>query len=306
MSEAPHYHDQTGRTAQRRGQVLEWVSNFLRITLGPVLPVLIAKRVLGLEPRFRAWWARFVATHPTIGDATRVFGRVHIAAYYGLGLALLGLDWAVTPRGKIQTTRFVELRTVPKMLALTMFNMVALPGLLSRASKALGVPNPFGVTRHVRYSPELPSLATVAAQLVAHYVLYEFIFFHGHWLLHQKPFWWIHKIHHEYKAPSAIMSTYAHPIEHATTAIWPVAVWAALCKPHYLTLQLAEVQAILATFVAHLGYRQGGILSRFHDRHHSGKKATNFGAVGALDWLYGTYAVDAVQQHPEESPAACP
>ena len=68
---------------------------------------------------------------------------------------------------------------------------------------------------NVRYVPgALETFGILALSMVCH----DFIFYHGHKMLHHRSLYkHIHKKHHEWQAPIAAAAVYAHPLEHAIT-----------------------------------------------------------------------------------------
>jgi len=135
--------------------------------------------------------------------------------------------------------------------------------------------------------PELPSAATFSREVALHMLTYEACFYYSHRLLHTKWFYArVHKIHHEWKAPTALAATHAHPIEYVLSNVSPGLVGLLLWRPHFLSFYFFTVQGVFATLWAHSGYELTPGASA-HDRHHKFFTG-NFGHLGILDWLHGT------------------
>eukprot|EP00246_Nothoceros_aenigmaticus_P004633 TRINITY_DN16245_c0_g1_i1.p1 TRINITY_DN16245_c0_g1~~TRINITY_DN16245_c0_g1_i1.p1 ORF type:complete len:246 (-),score=35.19 TRINITY_DN16245_c0_g1_i1:285-1022(-) len=151
-----------------------------------------------------------------------------------------------------------------------------------------------------RSSLPLPSWHTICFQIVAYFILEDFIFYWGHRLLHTKWLYQhIHCVHHEYATPFGLTSEYAHPAEILFLGFATI-FGPAITGPHLLTLWLWMSIRVLETVEAHCGYDFPWSLSRFlpiyggadfHDYHHrllytkSGNYASTF---TYMDWLFGT------------------
>eukprot|EP01064_Diplonema_japonicum_P033691 TRINITY_DN6720_c0_g1_i1.p1 TRINITY_DN6720_c0_g1~~TRINITY_DN6720_c0_g1_i1.p1 ORF type:complete len:284 (+),score=45.36 TRINITY_DN6720_c0_g1_i1:46-852(+) len=137
--------------------------------------------------------------------------------------------------------------------------------------------------------PENWDIPSLAGKFFAVVCLQEICFYTSHRILHTRTLYkHIHKRHHEYKAPTASVGTYAHPIEHQLSLL-PV-----LFLPYVVGLPLAV--ALFWYFIAyfsvlnhHSGYEfpwLPGNLATFHDLHHR-HFDKNFGIFGWMDRVFG-------------------
>lgn len=134
-----------------------------------------------------------------------------------------------------------------------------------------------------------PTSLELLLSLVVFLLVEEVGFYYSHRLAHHKWLYgWIHKIHHEYKAPVAYTAVYAHPLEHLLVNVAPVIAGPALLGSHPTTATTWIVLALLYTTNSHCGYFFSPYGSpEGHDWHHE-KFDEFFGVLGLLDSLHGT------------------
>ena len=224
-----------------------------------------------------------------------------ITTYYAFGLLhLLTLDLFHKPaslyKTKIQPKRPFDASTLPSLFFNLLFNqlLVLVPfswlvwklqcegsGGGNEATACLG-------------GPELPSLLIVARDMLCFILIEEVLFFYSHLLLHRGVLYdKIHRKHHEYKSPIALAAAYCHPVEMLLANVIPINVGPFLMRSHFLTTALWYFAAILGTQMHHCGFKLPWILGnqpQFHDLHHE-TFTNNYGLLGVLDYLHGTYTV---------------
>lgn len=155
----------------------------------------------------------------------------------------------------------------------------------------------FGLWRGSAFGP-LPSLSELFFHLVVFYFCEEFFFYYSHRAFHSNllygPF---HKLHHEFKAPVAIATIYAHPLEHIVANLWPLVSGPLLMGSHLAIIWFWFTFALMSTTHAHSGFSLPGFTENHHDLHHYAFRV-NFG-LGLLDRLHGTWANSAAELEKE-------
>ncbi|CAF3414455.1 unnamed protein product [Rotaria socialis] len=146
----------------------------------------------------------------------------------------------------------------------------------------------------LRWHLPFPPWHRIAFELVSFIGVTEIFFFYSHRLLHVSFLYeYIHKQHHQFRAPIGMACEYAHPIEFLVSNIGPVVIGPLIFRSHLLTTWLWLLFALLGTINHHSGYKLPGILGNglanptFHDFHHA-QFTNNFGLLGILDRLHGT------------------
>ncbi|KAH8265910.1 hypothetical protein KR038_010458 [Drosophila bunnanda] len=137
----------------------------------------------------------------------------------------------------------------------------------------------------------LPTFRRAVRDVATFVVLEEVMFYYAHRLLHHRSVYkYVHKKHHEWTAPIAAITLYAHPVEHIVANLLPVATSLALLGTHVALAYVIFALAIVNSMSDHTGYSfpwsAGSV--RFHDYHHA-KFNYNYGVLGLLDKLHGTY-----------------
>jgi len=132
-------------------------------------------------------------------------------------------------------------------------------------------------------------------ELVWHCIVWvaveEIMFFYLHRWMHVNKSMYkaIHKIHHTWTAPVSFSAIYCHPFEHIVVNVIPLVVGPIICGSHVLAIGVYLFAGLVHTTGAHSGYwicDDNGM----HDEHHR-KFDVNYGAIGIMDSLYGTYCL---------------
>eukprot|EP00183_Erythrolobus_madagascarensis_P002212 CAMPEP_0185850162 /NCGR_PEP_ID=MMETSP1354-20130828/4402_1 /TAXON_ID=708628 /ORGANISM="Erythrolobus madagascarensis, Strain CCMP3276" /LENGTH=306 /DNA_ID=CAMNT_0028550805 /DNA_START=417 /DNA_END=1337 /DNA_ORIENTATION=+ len=153
----------------------------------------------------------------------------------------------------------------------------------------------------------LPSLSTMALQVLVCFIIEDFLFYWGHRALHTRLLYrLIHHVHHEFSAPLGLAAEYAHPVEVIFLGMATV-VGPFLLNAHIVTTWVYLFLRCLQTVECHSGYDFPWSLNRwfplyggadFHDHHHkhySGNYASIFtwtDAVHGTDEAYRKWKAD--------------
>lgn len=135
---------------------------------------------------------------------------------------------------------------------------------------------------------DFPNSQTVLFQSMVFFFATEAHFYYSHRLLHENKYLYakIHKLHHTWPAPVALVATFAHPIEHIVGNLGSVGVGPMLCGSHPVVGLAWMLLAQVHTYSVHSGY--WGDDMGMHDLHHEIFNA-NYGTNGLFDYLHGTY-----------------
>ncbi|PHH79945.1 hypothetical protein CDD80_3397 [Ophiocordyceps camponoti-rufipedis] len=146
-----------------------------------------------------------------------------------------------------------------------------------------------------RFDARLPSFSRFAGEFLMSFALREILFYWGHRALHWRPLYKsIHRIHHEFSAPVAFASKYAHPVEFLTSDALPIMLPPFLLRTHMVSTFAFTAGTLFTSTVIHSGYDFFYRAAWMHDRHHEGANAYfgAFGALGLIDWAHGTVEKD--------------
>ncbi|XP_065331653.1 fatty acid hydroxylase domain-containing protein 2-like [Cloeon dipterum] len=137
----------------------------------------------------------------------------------------------------------------------------------------------------------VPPFSQVLIEFPLLVLCHEFAFYYSHRLLHHGLLYkMIHKRHHQWTAPIAVIAIDCHPVEHVLANVGPVLVGPAIVGSHPLTAWFWFSYVTFQTLNGHSGYHWPWFQSpEFHDYHHL-KFNQNYGSIGFLDYLHGTDA----------------
>ena len=138
-------------------------------------------------------------------------------------------------------------------------------------------------------SAVLPSVTTLALEMVGLAVAAGVIFYTTHRFLHRP--WWmrrVHSVHHEFTTSRAIASEYAHPVEFCIGNFGTLAGGIVLLAPSMLAILLFTCASITVILVHHAGYALPWAPWAIHHDWHHYRSREAFGTIGILDRLLGT------------------
>ena len=149
---------------------------------------------------------------------------VQTLAYWVPSLFYLSID--LVPKHPLKSYKIQSVENTPTVqeirhcVVVVLINqyLIAMPVDIALVilTKRLGQP------LALRVSPTLPSLKEIVIHFSIMLLVREILFYHIHiWLHSPRMYKWIHSRHHQFTAPVAPASMYAHPIEHLLSNIIP-------------------------------------------------------------------------------------
>ena len=184
-----------------------------------------------------------------------------ICGYVSMGLLCGVLDLILPPSQKTQASRsYFSSREWTHAVALSLFNLLV-------SSWVVMLP-----VHHFMKSYPVPEsnpihIPTELMKFFLCFIIVETWFYITHYALHMPVFYSrIHKIHHRFKAPVAVASMYAHPVEFILGNLLGVVFGPLLTQCHPITSYIWICNALIATGGSHSGYKM--FFAEFHDQHH--------------------------------------
>lgn len=236
-------------------------------------------------------WSRFL---DTIGHNEFLLYVVGIAlsiqiSFWGLGCVFIYMDVTGRPKWarkyKIQqgTNEPLDVGKLVETVKVCLFNQWVVGTPLFVLGYCLK-----RYTDTIPPADELPTFARFAGDMLVMTVLDEFGLYYVHRLQHHpKLYSWVHKKHHEWPAPIAIVFVYSTVAEYLMNAI-PVSMGPLLLNPHIVTLWSWYAFVHLRGLKNHSDYKFPWLpTNEEHDYHHMASNAC-YGKTIYVDWLHGT------------------
>lgn len=249
----------------------------------------VAVVIVAVQGVFKVW---LVAAAPIQEYAAKAFGinvAVFVSIFATITFSHLVAAIMTVPAitgvkiGKIQVKKVATLKQLMRDMPLVGLNYLI---SLAFGSIATVLTTEEAVLRDLQVG--LPSWQRLAWQTVFSLLVTEVVFYHVHRAFHENKWLYarVHKVHHTWPAPVALVSTYAHPIEHIFCNLTSVFLGPILCGAHPAVTSAYTLLFSIGAAGHHSGYWSDDM--GMHDMHHEVFNS-NFGNAHILDYFYGTY-----------------
>ncbi|CAL1289049.1 unnamed protein product [Larinioides sclopetarius] len=144
-------------------------------------------------------------------------------------------------------------------------------------------------------SRNLPTFSRITLEIAFSILLQEIVYYYIHRFLHTPfLFKYVHYLHHKWNSPIAIIAELCHPLENFFANLFPIVLGPILLGSHLATSWIWYAIAIISTMISHSGFHIPQIPNpEIHDIHHS-KHNRNYGVLGIMDRIHGTFEVPRV------------
>eukprot|EP00927_Polykrikos_kofoidii_P011422 TRINITY_DN14843_c0_g1_i3.p1 TRINITY_DN14843_c0_g1~~TRINITY_DN14843_c0_g1_i3.p1 ORF type:complete len:265 (+),score=46.20 TRINITY_DN14843_c0_g1_i3:193-987(+) len=255
-----------GKTIFRRSMVELIVGKLAKDFAGLLLFEMFS--MVFIAPRWVTASHAFFLTHGKLTALCLSSFGIGTVGFWG-SAAIFTLPALVgTTTGKIQASKQMDVRSLLRSLPLTSFNFVI--GTLAGTFVFT-----YGLPERSFDFHNLPTWTTLARDVLVWLIVNEVLFFYVHRWLH------LNKV--------SLVAIYCHPLEHIFSNVMPLVAGPLLCGSHYVSISIFFFGALVHTSTVHSGYwvcDDHGL----HDEHHR-MFNVNFGALGIMDQLYGSYSL---------------
>ncbi|KFG85613.1 C-4 methylsterol oxidase [Metarhizium anisopliae] len=132
-----------------------------------------------------------------------------------------------------------------------------------------------------------PTARGFVLEVLGSLLVFEVLFYYIHRLMHTRLFYRpVHAMHHRMTDKVCLGAFYVHPVEFLMVGFGAFMGAVALTRTHFSTMLFLGVVAELAGLYFHELGEVSGVMS--HESHHV-RGAKNFGSIGLMDVLHGTF-----------------
>lgn len=132
-----------------------------------------------------------------------------------------------------------------------------------------------------------PTARGFVLEVLGSLLVFEVLFYYIHRLMHTRLFYRpVHAMHHRMTDKVCLGAFYVHPVEFLMVGFGAFMGAVALTRTHFPTMLFLGVVAELAGLYFHELGEVSGVMS--HESHHV-RGAKNFGSIGLMDVLHGTF-----------------